>query len=212
MVTKLILADKHTIFRKPMGSILASHGFDIIADTATAEEAVHLCQDLRPDVLVLELNLKGGSGIEVIREVSTSSKVKCLVVTAHRGRPYVIEALRAGAAGYLLKTCLPQDVVDGIRAVMCGASCLSPDVRCHAFEAALAAKKNDRSAWDDLTERESAMVGLGASGRTTAQIAAELGISRRTAETHRASAMRKLALSNQTDLVRFAVRHGLMAA
>ena len=190
--------------------MLEHEGFRVVAEAADGREAVQLATTAHPDVVVLDLAMPGLNGIDAGREISRSTpRVKVVLLTVHREDPYVLEALRGGVSGYVLKTQAADDLIRAIREVMRGAIYLSPGVSRAVVEAYRT--KSDLPA-DPLSPREREVLQLVAEGKTTKEVASLLGISFKTAESHRTRIMAKLDIHETAGLVRYAIRMGLIEA
>jgi two-component system response regulator NreC len=212
-MTTIVLADDHRIVRQGLRALLkAEPDFHLVGETGDGLEAVQLVEQLRPDVLVLDLMMPSLNGLEVTRQVSERSPhTRVVILSMHADEAYVLEALRNGAAGYVLKDASVSGLVRAVREVDAGRRYLSPPLSEHAIEAYVKKAKDapiDR--YDTLTTREREILQLVAEGHTNAEIADRLSISVRTAETHRANMMGKLDLHSQTDLIRYALRRGII--
>ena len=188
--------------------------FKLVGEASDGSEAVRLVEDARPDMLILDLMIPRLHGLEVTRRVHQQvPRTRVLILSSHADEPYVVEALRNGASGYVLKDTTASELVRAVREIMAGKRFLSPVLADRALAGYL--EKPGGAALDGyetLTSRERAVLQMAAEGSTSAEIAARLFISPRTVETHRSNLMRKLSLKSQTDLVRFAIRKGLIAA
>ena len=174
---------------------------------------MQLVEKLKPDVLVLDLTLPRLHGLEVARQVKKSSpKTRVLILSMHANEAYVLEALRNDAAGYLLKDSTGAELVRAVRDVVAGRRYLSGSLSELAIQAYIQRKTTDtaQDMYEALTDREREVLHLAAEGLNNPDIAEKLFISPRTAETHRANVMRKLNFKTQTDLVRFAIRRGIL--
>lgn len=214
MVT-IILAEDHVIVRKGIKLMLEREAdFRLLGEASDGLEAVQLTEKLTPDVLLLDLMLPRLHGLEVVRQVRRDApKTKVIILSMHSEEPYVMEALRYGASGYLLKDCTPDELVKAIREVLAGRRYLSPALAERALAGYVTHPgETEEDVYLTLTKRERLVLQLAAEGLTTAEIAKKLFISPRTVETHRANLMRKLNLHTQTDLVKFAIRKGIISA
>jgi DNA-binding NarL/FixJ family response regulator len=208
MPVQVLLADDHQIVRQGLKSMLEHEGFRIVAEASDGREAVRLASSSHPDVAVLDLAMPVLNGIDAGREILRSApRVRVVLLTVHREDPYVLEALRAGVSAYVLKTQAAVDLIQAIREVMRGAMYLSPGVSRVVVDAYR--KKTDLPA-DPLSPREREVLQLVAEGKTTKEVAAVLGISFKTAESHRTRIMAKLGIHETAGLVRYAIRAGLI--
>lgn len=208
MPTQVLLADDHQIVRQGLKSMLEHEGFRVVAEASDGREAVQLATTTHPDVVVLDLAMPGLNGIDAGREIIRAApRVKIVLLTVHREDPYVLEALRGGVSAYVLKTQAADDLIRAIREVMRGAIYLSPGVSRAVVEAYRS--KSDLPA-DPLSPREREVLQLVAEGKTTKEVANLLGISFKTAESHRTRIMAKLDIHETAGLVRYAIRTGLI--
>lgn len=212
--TKIILADDHRIVREGLRALLLTEAdFEIVAETGDGLEAIRLVEKHKPDVLVMDLMMPGLNGLEVARQLThRGTSTKIVVLSMHANEAYVLEALRHGASGYVLKDSTSADLVRAVREAMAGRRYLSPPLSEPAIEAYLerAQKADTLDIYDTLTTREREVFQLSAEGHTSVEIAGRLFISPRTVETHRANAMHKLNLRSHKDLVRFAIQRGIL--
>lgn len=210
----VILADDHEIVRRGVRSILEADGsFKVLAEVADGLSAVQAVEKHKPALLFLDLSMPRLHGLEALRQVrSASPNTKVLVLSMHNDEPYVIEALRAGAMAYILKGSESTEIARAVAEVVAGRRYLSAPLSERAI-AALTSRTPDQSdPLNALTPREREVLSLAAEGLSTTEMAEKLFISPRTAETHRTNLMQKLGLQSQTDLVRFAIRRGLIQA
>ena len=210
----IVLADDHHVVRQGLRALLeAAPDLVVVGEAADAPAAIETTVRLAPDVLILDLVMPG-NGLHAVRRVAQQAPgTRIIVLSMHASEAYVIEALKGGASAYVLKDATASDLVRAVREVTAGRRYLSPPLSERAIDAytsrALAAAAEPH---DVLTAREQEVLRLAAHGLSLHQIALELSISPRTAETHRANLMRKLDLHSQTDLVRYAIRHGIVPA
>jgi len=212
-MTSIVLADDHQVVRQGLRALLeAEADFSLIGEAGDGLETARLVERLKPDVLIIDLMMPNLNGLEVTRQVGQRSpRTRVVILSMHANEAYVLEALRNGAAGYVLKESSAADLVKAVREVIAGRRYLSPPLSERAIEAYLhKAQAAELDPYEALTTREREVLHLAAEGYSNAEIAARLSISPRTAETHRANMMRKLDLRNQTDLIRYALRRGIL--
>ena len=211
-MTTVIIADDHEIVRRGLRGILETEGScRVVAEAADGLAAIQLVEQHRPAVLFLDLHLPRLHGIEVLRQTRAASPpTRVIILSMHQDEPYVVETLRAGAMAYLLKGSETHEILRAFREVVAGRRFLSATLSEWAITA-LATKPADSDPLASLTPRERLVLQLAAEGQNNAGIAEKLFISPRTAETHRTNLLRKLGLQTQTDLVRFAIRKGLLS-
>ena len=209
----ILLADDHAVLRHGLRSLLERElGYVVVGEASDGPAAIELAMQLQPDVLVLDIMMPGMSGLEVIRQLQQrASQTNIVVLSMHGDAPYVREALRAGAAGYVLKEAPASEFVEAIREAALGRQYLS---RALSDSLRDSSTQNEGTGVDDaydlLTDSERAVLKLAAQGHTSATIAAQLSLSTRTVETYRANLLHKLDLRNQTELVRYAIKRGII--
>lgn len=205
---RVLLADDHPILRHGLRALLEREGFAVVAEAGDGKEAVKLARQHRPDVAVLDLSMPLLSGLEAARTIQREKLARgVLLLTVHREDHYVLEALRAGIRGYVLKSQAPEDIAAAIRQVASGGIYLSPGLS----EVLLDAYVNRREPVDDpLSPRERQVLQLVAEGKTTKEVAAVLEISVKTADSHRSRLMKKLEMDETAGLVRYAIRRGVV--
>lgn len=213
MKTRILLADDHQVVLDGLKALLAGEAdLEVIGQATDGLQVLPKVLELAPDVLVVDLMMPGLGGLEVTRQVhDRAPSTRIIVLSMHANDAYVVEALRNGAVGYVLKQAEARALVDAIRAVRAGARFLSPPLS----EEKLAQWQRDARAttldpYDTLSTREREVLKLAAEGLTSAAIGERLSIGKRTVETHRANLQRKLGVKTQADLVRFAVKKGLV--
>jgi DNA-binding NarL/FixJ family response regulator len=211
--TRIVLADDHPVVRHGVRSLLQSDpDFVVVGEAADGLETVQLVEKLQPEVLVVDLMIPNLNGLEVTRQVKQRvPQTRVVVLSMHANEPYVLEALKNGAVGYVLKDTSGTELVQAIKHVLGGQRYLSPPLSERAVEAYLQrSQETSFDPYEQLTEREREVLHLAAEGLSNPEIAARLSISPRTVETHRANLMRKLGLKTQTDLIRYALRRGIL--
>ena len=207
MPIRLLLAEDHVLVRQGLRALLEQAGMVVIGEASDGPEALQLAHAHQPDVAVLDIAMPHLNGLETARRLRESEpQTKIIVLTMHTEAPYVLEALQAGAVGYVLKTQAATDIVQAIHAALQGAIYLSPRVTNAVVQAYLTGATLPS---DPLTSREREIVQLIAEGQTTKEIAAHLGLSVKTVESHRINLMRKLDIHETATLVRYAIRRGL---
>ncbi len=209
----MVLADDHHVVRHSLRVMLETKaGFRVVGEAEDGLQALELLDRLKPDVIVLDVMMPRLGGLEVARQAGKRSPAtRVVILSMYSDEAYVIEALRAGARAYVLKSCSPEELVTAIKEAASGHSYLSPPLSERAIRAYIsAAQATDLKTAEPVTAREREVLHLAAQGYTTAQIADILSISRQTAQTHRRNMMNKLGLHSQTDLVRYAIDKGIL--
>ncbi len=208
MTTRVLLADDHPMVRQGVRFLLAREGYEVVAEARDGHEALSQARATRPDVAILDLAMPGMNGLDAAYEMKQASpETKIVILTQHVEQQYILKALRAGIHAYVLKTQAASDLIQAIRDVSRGRTYVSP-----AVSSALvgAYQQNGGPSPDPLTAREREVLRLVAEGRSTKKIAEILGISMKTAESHRSHIMLKLGIHETAGLVRYAVRRGLV--
>ena len=208
MPIRILLADDHQMVRQGLKALLEQEGFKVVGEASDGHQATRLAQELTPDVAVLDLAMPLMNGIGAAKAISqVSSQTKIVVLTMHTEAQYVLEALRAGIRGYVLKSRAAGELVQAIREVSRNSTFLSSDISDTVVDAYL--NKVDVPS-DTLSPRELQVLQLVAEGKTTKEVAALLNISVKTAESHRTRIMEKLDIHETASLVRYAIRRGLV--
>ncbi|MEE9217095.1 MAG: response regulator transcription factor [Anaerolineales bacterium] len=211
--TSIVLADDHQVVRQGLRALLeAESDFRVIGEAGDGLETCQLVERLEPNVLVVDLMMPGLNGLEVARQVSKRSpQTRIVILSMHANEAYVLEALRNGATAYVLKESSANDLAKAVREVAAGRRFLSPPLSERAIDAYMhKVEPGVHDVYETLTAREREVFQLTAEGHSNKEIGALLSISPRTAETHRANLMRKLDLHTQTDLIRYALRRGIL--
>ena len=210
----ILIGDDHTLFRQGVRKILEERAeWEILGEAGDGREAVQQALELRPNVAVLDIGMPLLNGIEVTRQILRRvPDTHVLILSMHAQEPYIVQALQAGARGYLLKDSAAKDLIRGIAVVADGKSFFSPAVAKVMLDDYVR-RLSDRGIvdrYDALSEREREILHLVAEGRSSKEIAELLSVSPTTVETHRAHIMQKLALNNTAELVLYAVRRGVI--
>jgi DNA-binding NarL/FixJ family response regulator len=211
-VTTVVLADDHHVVRAGLRAVLtAEPDLQIVGEAADGLEAVHLVERLQPHVLVVDVMMPGLTGLEVTRQVRQRvPRTRVVILSMHANESYVLEALRNGAAGYVLKDASAGQLVHAVREVVGGRRFLSAPLTERAIAAYVEKAQAALDPYETLTTREREVLQLAAEGYANADVATRLSLSPRTVEMHRGNLMRKLGLQNQTDLIRYALRRGII--
>jgi DNA-binding NarL/FixJ family response regulator len=213
MPATVILADDHPIVRQGLRHLLEMQpNYTVVGEASDGLEASQMTERLRPDVLVVDMMMPGLNGLEVTRQVRQRSPgTRIIVLSMHNNEAYVLQALKRGASGYILKDSGPAEVVQAMDHVMLGKRYLSESISQNLIEMLLKQTGHLPSdPYEDLTNREREVFQLTAEGGSNSEIAERLCISPRTVEAHRANLMEKLGLHSQMDLLRYAVRRGVI--
>lgn len=205
-VVRIVLADDHAVVRSALRMLLESEPeFEVVSEAGDAEEAARKVRGHHPQVLVLDLNMPGGSGLAALPKIREESPQTQIVVLTMQSEPaFAREAIQAGALGYVLKEAADAELVQAVRMAAAGETYLQPELG-----ARLAAEPAD-GAPDDLSERELEVLRLIALGHTNSEIAEQLYLSVRTVESHRAHIQQKLRLTTRSELVHYALERGLV--
>lgn len=209
-MTRIVIADDHAIVREGLKRIVAdSPGLQVVGEAADGGQVLDRVRAESFDVLVLDLSMPGRSGMDLIRQVKSERPgLRILVLSMHQETQYAVRAIRAGASGYLTKESAPAELEAAIRKIAGGGAYVSSEV---AQQLALGAMPGAApTPHADLTDREFDVLRRLAAGASVTEIAAQLHLSVKTISTHKANAMSKLGLGNPSELVRYAMRHGLI--
>ncbi|WP_225978356.1 response regulator [Gandjariella thermophila] len=207
-----MVVDDHPIWRDGVARDLTERGFDVPATAGDAEAAMRIARTVRPDVVLMDLNLGQPSGVDATRWIATElPDTRVLVLSASGEHSDVLEAVKAGASGYLVKSASVEELVDAVRRTAAGDAVFTAGLAGLVLGEyrRMAVSPNDGKQAPQLTERETEVLRLVAKGLTARQIANRLVISHRTVENHVQSTLRKLQLHNRVELARYAIEHGL---
>jgi two-component system, NarL family, response regulator NreC len=204
---RILVADDHAVVRKGFRLILNQEpDMEVIAEAGTGRDTLRLAQELRPDVVILDIAMPEMNGVETTRRLMENfPECRILILSMHKDPVYVRESLRAGARGYLLKDSIDDDLLRAVRAVGAGAGFLSPEISRTVLED----YQQTTDPFDALTAREREVLQLLADGKVAKEIATALDVSVFTVDAHRGRIMKKLGLRSSTELVKFAMRKGL---
>jgi two-component system response regulator NreC len=214
MPLRVVLAEDHHVVRQGLEALLRTEpDMQLVGEAATGLDALRLVEKLEPDVLVLDLMMPGLGGLEVAHRVAERHPhTKVVILSMHQNEAYVVAAFRAGATGYVVKESTSAELIRAIREAAAGRRYFSPPLS-ESIIADYLRKADDKTfdPYDTLTSREREVLQMAAEGLTNSEIAAQLFISARTVESHRANLMRKLNLRSQSELIRYAVRKGIVS-
>jgi DNA-binding NarL/FixJ family response regulator len=212
MSTTIVLADDHIVVRQGIRKLLETRDdFRIVGEASDGEEAVKLVTEKKPDIALMDLWMPRLSGIDATRRIGKRGlPTKILVLSMHESRAYVEEVLRAGAAGYIVKNAAAEDLIEAIDTICDGVSYLSPAITQQVVDAIARPATSSPSGLGVLTDREREVLQLIAEGLSSKEIAAMLGVSLKTIDSHRSNLMEKLEIHKVSGLVRFAIRTGLV--
>lgn len=208
MGISVLLADDHVLVRQGLRSLLDREKIQVIAEASDGQEAIHLVETHHPEVAVIDISMPTLNGVDAARQLARSCpKTRVILLTQHEEEQYLHEALQSGVRGYVLKSQVVKDLVHAIQQVSRGGFYLSPGVSQAVVEAYRS--RSERPS-DPLSSRERQVLQLIAEGKSTKDVASLLGISVKTAESHRSRLMKKLDIHETASLVRYAVRRGLV--
>jgi len=213
MNVTILLADDHPLVRRGIRNVLeAETGFSVVGEAEDGIQVVQLVEKLHPNILVVDLMMPNLNGLEVLKQVShRSPATRMIVLSMHSAEPYILEAFRSGAIGYVLKDSAPDELINAIRQALLDIKYLSPKLPERLIGAISNSMGNaEQDPYETLTDREREVFQMATEGRTASEIAKILSISPRTAELHRSRMMGKLGIHSQTELVRYAVKRGIL--
>jgi len=210
---RLLIVDDHTLFRESLRSHMSTvGGFEVVGEAADGKEALQRTTELKPDVVLMDFAMPDLNGLQATRQIKrVNPSVKILILTMYETGQHIQEILRAGASGYILKKSPTQELVSAIEAVFRGDAFLCPSITKQILgEYLQGTGERETDDKDTLSERELEIVGLIAEGKTNKEIARLLEISVHTVQTHRLNLMKKLDIHDRAQLVRYAIRRGLI--
>jgi len=213
MKLTVILADDHQVIREGLRNLIDDQSdMEVVAEASNGRDAIDLCDEMKPDVVVMDVAMPDLNGIEATRQIITECpNTKVLALSMHSDKHYAAGMLGAGASGYVLKDCAFDELADAIRRIAGGSSYLSPEIEgvvLRDYVERLSGQGGD-SAFSVLTDREREVLQLVAEGHTTKQIAEDLHVSVKTVESHRQNIMDKLEIRSIAELTKYAIREGL---
>jgi DNA-binding NarL/FixJ family response regulator len=209
---QVLVADDHTLVRAGIrGLVQALDGVEVVGEAGDGHEVLRLAESLRPHIVLLDISMPGLNGLEVVaRLAKLDASIRAVILSMHTSEEYVLQALRAGASGYLLKGSAVAELEIAVRAVARGEIYLSPTVSRRVVDEYVSRTGASTDPLEALTPRQREILQLVAEGHTSKDIAQRLGVSHRTVEVHRTQLMKRLDLHDLAGLVRFAVRVGLV--
>lgn len=213
MTVTILLADDHPIIRRGLRNLLATEsGFSVVGEAEDGLQAVQLAENLQPSILIVDLMMPNLNGLEVLRQVGRRSpRTRMIVLTMQSADAYVLETFRAGAIGYVLKDSAPEELIHAIHQALNNSRYLSPKLPERLIDISTKPVEQARlDLYETLTEREREVFQMAAEGKTATEIAKVLSISPRTVELHRGRMMNKMGFHSQTELVRYALKRGIL--
>lgn len=211
--TTVLLVDDHAMFRAGLRALLESEtGFQVVGEASSGEEAVERTLELKPDVVLMDLSMPGSNGMDATRRISALGlSTRVLVLTVHAEEEYLVPVVEAGASGYLTKTSADRDLIEALRVVARGQVYLPPSATTLLLQQYRAPNGADEEPGiSELSSREREVLALTAEGYSSREIGKKLFISPKTVDTYRARIMEKLRLNHRSELVRFALKVGLL--
>ena len=212
MATKVLIADDHQLFREGLVNLISSApDIEVIAEAKDGKEATEKAQKLKPDVILIDIGMPVMNGIEATRIIKKENpKIKVIAVSMHSDRQFVKGVLEAGADGYLLKNCTYRQLIEAVQSVVSGKKYLSDDITEMVIQGYLDPEDEHPEGQMDLSERELEVLKLYAEGKSTREIGEKLFISVKTVGTHKQHIFEKLDLKSNADLVKYAIKEGLI--
>ncbi len=211
---RVVIADDHALLREGIRALLSRESdIEVVGEASDGHEAISRCREMKPDVFLTDIAMPGLGGLEASLEIRKECpETRILVLTQYEDREYVARFLKAGAAGYVLKRTAGSELASAIRSVHRGGLVLDPQVAREALRESEPADEAGGGLYESLTDREKQVLKLVAEGKSNKEVAELLGISVKTAMSHREHVMEKLRLHNRTDLIRFAIKAGVISA
>lgn len=210
---RILIADDHPVFRDGLRSLLGTvEEYELVGEASSGQEAVRRAAELGPDVVLMDIGMPGLSGFEATRRIRESHpNTQVVALTVHDSEGYVFQMLQAGATGYVVKRAPAEDVITAVKRAHQGEAVLHPSVAKLLIKDYLArVAKGEETSFDTLSEREREILKLIAEGKTNREIADTLFLSIKTVQAHRANLMRKLGMHDRTELVKYAIRKGII--
>jgi two-component system, NarL family, response regulator NreC len=214
LAVTILLADDHPLIRRGLRNLLATEtGFSVVGEAEDGLQAVQLAESLQPGILIVDLMMPNLNGLEVLRQVSRRSpKTRMIVLSMQSAEPYVVETFRSGAIGFVLKDSAPEELLYAIQQALINVRYLSPALPERLMDVITKPLEQAKlDLYETLTDREREVLQMAAEGKTAAEIARLLSISPRTVELHRGRMMNKLGFHSQTELVRYAIKRGILS-
>jgi len=210
---RILIVDDHDLVREGLRTILEQEaGFEVVGEAGDGQEAIREARQLQPDVVLMDLNLPGGiGGLEATEAIlADRPEAKVIILTQYEQREYVKRALRVGAQGYVIKRSASRDLKEAIRTVHQGRRYLHPVAADELIELMTRGESLEEEDYEKLTRRERQVLKLLAEGKTSREIAKYLGVSLKTAMTHRTNLMAKLGVHSRAELIKYAIRKGVI--
>lgn len=210
---RVLLADDHSLMRDGIAALLNGvPGFEIVGEARDGLEAIHMISTHRPNMILMDIGMTPMNGLDATARISKEyPDVRVVILSMHSNEEYVLKALRAGAAGYLLKDTKKQELIDALNAIAEGKTFLSKQVSRHVIDDYVRSVESERTPLDQLTPRQRQILRLIAEGKTNKEIAQVLNVSIKTVDTHRTLMMQRLNIHDIAGLVRFAIRMGIVS-
>jgi len=212
---KILMIDDHTLFRVGLQGLLEHRGIEVVAAVGDGQEGIRLASELEPDVVLLDMRMPGMDGLGVLRQLRQAGlSMPISMLTTSSNEQDLVEALRSGAQGYLIKDMQPDELVVALRDIVAGKTVVAPDlapVLAKVVQGETVTEQDD-SPFDELTPRESEILGLLAEGQSNKTIARNLGISDGTVKLHVKAILRKLGVHSRVEAAVIAVEHGMRAS